>query len=262
MANEMQKTFTDIVNDVQTTVNARLEEVREALKSGNLVEYGTAMAALKKAVSALNDAKCNVAYSEFMKADAPMIAAVKQFYITLTKIKEERDKDGDSDAIIGVNLEDKSARIDLEKFCEFARLDKTWARKCCELRDLLELRETELYALAPDKLASKSFYFINAARKKKEGATPDSNTQIVTKLQEIIDAAIFVDNGEGKNAYKCNNHDIAFIQDAVTKFDAKSKCSIAMLNERQFKTVMMSVFARCLGESYSVKTGATKKSST
>ncbi len=35
--------------------------------------------------------------------------------------------------------------------------------------------------------------------------------------------------------------------------DAKEKCTIAMLNERQFKTVMMSVFAHCLGEAYKVK---------
>lgn len=255
---EEKKTYEEIASDVQEIVNKRLEEVRAALRDGDLNAYGVAMAALKKAVASLNDAKCNVAYAEFMQSETPMIAAIKKFYITLTKIKEERDKDSDSDAVIAVSLESKDARIDLEKFCDFAHLDKTWAHKCCELRDLLELRETELYALAPDKLASKSFYFINAARKKKEGATPDSNTKIVTKLQEIIDAAIFVDNGEGKNAYKCNNHDIAFIQDAVTKFNPKEKCSIAMLNERQFKTVMMSVFARCLGESYSVKTGGKK----
>ena len=61
------------------------------------------------------------------------------------------------------------------------------------------------------------------------------------------------------NIYKCTNHDVAFVQDSVTKMDTKEKCTIAMLNNRQFKTVMMSVFAHCLGEQYKVKAAKIKE---
>lgn len=250
-------TFVEIAKKTEDIAREALKSVSEALKGGDLVNYNKGMAVLKKAVSDCNLALCNVEYDKFMRAPNPMIAAVSQFYIEVFKVKEERDKD--TDLITGVSLEKKNARIDLEQFCKFGRLDTTWATNCSKLLALLVLRETDVYAIKPAELSKKSYYFISAANRKKDGETPDSNTQIVSLLQEIIDGVIFVDNGKGKNKYKCNNHDIAFIQDAVTKIDTKEKCTIAMVNERQFKTVMMSVFAHCLGEAYKVKATVAKK---
>ena len=252
-----KKTFADIASVCEKEAHSTLNEVVAALHKGDLVGYNKGMSTLKEKVTALNLSVCNVEYDKFMQTESPIIAAVKQFYIEVFKIKEERDKD--TDLITGVSLEKKKARIDLEKLCDFGRLDKTWATDAAKLLALLTLRETDVYAIKASELAKKSYYFISAATKKQNGETPDSNTQIVSLLQKIIDEAIFVDNGAGKNAYKCNNHDIAFIQDAVTKMDTKEKCTIAMLNERQFKTVMMSVFAHCLGEAYKVKVHVPKK---
>lgn len=252
----MAKTFSEIAKVHEDLSRKALESVRDALKKGDLPEYGKRMAVLKKEVNDFNLALCNVAYDQFMQAQNPMIAAVQQFYIETVKIKEERDKE--SDVLTGVSLEKKQSRVDLEKFCKFARLDTTWAADCSKLLALLTLRETNVFAIKPSDLAKKSHYFVVAASRKMDGETPDSNTQIVRLLQQIIDEAIFVDDGKGKNKYKCNNHDIAFIQDAVTKMDTKEKCTIAMLNERQFKTVMMSVFAHCLGESYQVRASKIK----
>ncbi len=232
---------------------AKLEAVRTALREKDLAAYGTAMTALKNAVNDWNTLLCKRMYTEFLRAENPMIAAVEAFYIEIRKIKE--DKADKSETVTGVNIETKKARIDLEKFCEFSdgELSLTWAHDSAKLLALLSLRETDVYNIKPSELAKKSFYFASQVRAKKEGETPDSNTQIVRLLQKIIDEAIFVDDGTGKNKYKCTNHDLAFIQDAVTKMDTKEKCTIAMLNERQFKTVMMSVFAHCLGEAYKVK---------
>ena len=241
----------------EAEVNAKLEGVREALRAKNLEQYGERFTELKKAVEDWNKVLSKKQYTEFLKADDPMIAAVSAFYIEVIKIKEDRAKD--SETITGVNLEKKQARIDLEKFCEFGELNMSWAHDSAKLLALLSLRETNVYSIKPSDLAKKSFYFAAAVRAKKEGETPDSNTQIVRLLQQIIDEAIFVDDGSGKNKYKCTNHDLAFIQDAVTKMDTKEKCTIAMLNERQFKTVMMSVFAHCLGEAYKVKPAKIKK---
>ena len=251
------KTYLEIAQGSEKIARETLETVRKALRDGKLPEYTDGMTDLKKKVAELNKCLCNVEYEKLLQTDAPMISAVKQFYVNGWKVKEEKDKE--TEAIIGVNLEEKQSRIDLEEFCEFGNLDRKWAHDCELLRDLLEVQKTEVYSMKPADLAKKSYYFISAMKKKAEGETPDSNTQIVRLLQQIIDEAIYIDNGKGKNAYKCNNHDIAFILDAVTKFDPKGKCSIQTLNARQFKTVMMSVFAHCLGESIVVKTAKAKK---
>lgn len=245
------------VGIAEKDANEALEAVRKALAEKDLAGYSKALATLTTKVKTLNECICKVKYAEFLATEHPVITAVKEFYIEVYKVKETREKDDGS--ITGVNLEKKKSRIDLEKFCEFGELDTAWARDCSKLLALLTLRETDVYAIKPAELAKKSFYFISQVRAKKEGETPDSNTQIVRLLQKIIDEAIFVDNGSGRNVYKCTNHDLAFIQDAVTKMDTKEKCTIAMLNERQFKTVMMSVFAHCLGEAYKVKAAKIKE---
>ena len=255
MANK--ETLEKYVGIAKKDADEALEAVRKALAEKDLAGYSKALATLTTKVKTLNECICKVKYAEFLATEHPVITAVKEFYIEVYKVKETREKDDGS--ITGVNLEKKKSRIDLEKFCEFGELDKTWAHDSAKLLALLTLRETDVYAIKPSELSKKSYYFIGAVRAKKEGETPDSNTQIVRLLQKIIDEAIFVDNGSGQNVYKCTNHDLAFIQDAVTKMDTKEKCTIAMLNERQFKTVMMSVFAHCLGEAYKVKAAKAKK---
>lgn len=257
MANTNKEALENVVGIAKKDVNEALEVVRKALADKDLAGYSKAMAVLTEKVKVLNECISKVKYAEFLATEHPIITAVKEFYIETVKVKESRDKNDGS--IDGVNLEKKKSRIDLEKFCQFGELDLSWTHDCSKLLALLTLRETDVYSIKPTELAKKSFYFISQVRAKKEGETPDSNTQIVRLLQKIIDEAIFVDNGEGKNVYKCTNHDLAFIQDAVTKIDTKEKCTIAMLNERQFKGVMMSVFAHCLGEAYKVKAAKIKE---
>lgn len=252
--------FQDTAKVAEKAAKEQLGVVKAALKAQKLDEYASAMTSLAGKVQELNKCLCNVQFDKFMRGKAPMIDAVRQFYIEVVKVKEEHDKD--TGAVTDVKFEKKNARIDLERLCDFGRLSKEWASDANKLLALLTLRETDVFAISPSELAKKSYYFISAAYRKQEGETPDSNRQIVALLQKIIDEAIFVDDGSGKNKYKCTNHDIAFIQDAVTKIDTKEKCTIAMLNERQFKTVLMSVFAHCLGEAYKVKAKKTKKDET
>ena len=248
-------TYTEVAKIAEDAANAQLLVVQQALRDKKLDEYAVGMAKLSASIQEWNKCLANVEYDRLSKEEYPVIAAVKQFYLTLFKVKEERDEENGT--VKSVKIEPKNARIDLEKFCRFADISIEWAEDAMKLLDLLTLRETNVYALTPEALAKKSYYFVTAARSKKEGETPDSNRQIVILLQKIIDEAIFVDDGTGKNAYKCTSHDIAFIQDAVTKIDTKEKCTIAMLNGRQFKNVLMSVFAHCLGEAYKVR--ATQK---
>ena len=259
-----EKTYVEIATLDREVAEASLEAVKTALTKNDMDAYNKGKTELEKKVKALNISICNVAYEEFTHEPNPMIAAVRAFHIKTVKITEVRNDE--TGAITDIRLDSRDSRIDLERFCDFCiankieGINKDWANKSSKLLALLVLRVTNVFALKPSELASKSYYFISAANRKKDGETPDSNTQIVRLLQEIIDDAIFVDNGKGQNEYKCTNHDIAFIQSALTKLATKEKCTIQTINERQFKTVIMSVFAHCLGEAYKVKAAKIKNS--
>lgn len=234
-----------------------LAATKVALGSKNIDEYKKSKKVLDEKVRDWNIVRDKLLYTELLSAENPMIEAVQRFYKMDKKVKEETSKDDDT--ITDVKFDYKKARIDLRAFCEYASLDLSWAEDSAKLLDLLSLREIDVFTMSPAELAKKSYYFISKANKKMEGETPDSNTQIVRLLQQIIDEAIFVDDGNGKNVYKCTSHDIAFIQDSATKMDTKEKCTITMMKPRFFESVMMGVFAHCLGEKYSVKVNKPKK---
>lgn len=244
----------------QKAVDAAHTKVNEALANKDLNEYGNAMAQLTKAVKALNEHICRAEYVKFTLEEHPMIAAIKQFKIETVVIKEEKNKE--SGIVVGVKLNKRETNIDLLKFCEFVQIDKTWAHEAFHLLELLALREADVFKMNPSELAKRTRYFCEKAAAKKNGETPDSNTQIVKQLQKVVDLAIFVDDGNGKNSYKCTNHDIAFILDAATKIDTKEKGTIAMVKERDFRIIMLNVFSHCIGEieAYKVVAPKAKKS--
>lgn len=249
MANKVK--LAEFAVKARAEADEALENANAAIKAKDLPAYNEAMNDLTEKVKTVNEFLCKIDYEGFLEQENPMIAAVKAFYIKTLRVKENRDKE--TDALVDVTLEERNTAINLERFCKHGDLDMTWAHDSNKLLELLALRETDVFKMTPAQLATKSHYFIANARAKKEGETPDSNTKIVKMLQKIIDEAIFVDNGKGENVYKCTNHDIAFIQDASTKIDTRAKCGIAMLSQSQFKRVMTSVFAHCLGEKYTVK---------
>ena len=250
-------TFTEIAQETRRVVDECVKSVNEAIHDGNLSAYNEKKSALDEQVKNLNTAICKVEYEKLGKEPAPIIAAVQQYYVDGFKVEEEREEE--TNALTCVKLADKKMRINLDKFCEVVGLDRTWVKLASELHDLLVLKKVGMYQATDAQLAKKSFYFISQNKRKAAGETPDSNTQIVAKLQACIDAAIFVDNGAGLNAYKCTNHDIMFIHDCITKKGNREKCSIDTINANKFKEVIMDVFAHCLGEAYKVRVAGAKK---
>lgn len=238
--------------------NNALEVVRNALRNNeNIDAYNVAMSDLKDRVDEYNGVIKKVDYVKFCDSETPVIEAVTQFFHKLIRVKENRDVV--TGTISSVNLEQTNARIDLEKFCDFAEISKEWTKETDRLLSLFVLRETNVFAMKPSEIIDKGNFFLSVATKKKNGETPDSNTQMVKQLQLIVDKTIFVDNGEGKNKYKCTVHDLIFCKDALTKLDAKEKCTIATMKPRQFRTVIMSVLAHILGEEYKIKAAGKKK---
>lgn len=255
----MALNYAEIAEMAKASVDADLASAKVALASKNLEAYEDAKTKLEKSVEQWNASLKNLAYAGFLTADKPLIAAIRQFYVTTYRVKETRDQDTRKTTDISVMPNEKT-RIDAEKFCEFANLDRKWLHGCSNLLALLQLRKTDIYTLKPDELSEKSYYFISAVRKKAKGETPDSNTKIVAQLQEIVDEAIFEDNGKGQNKHKCTHRDIAFIEDCAHQFDPKAKAGIKSLKTRGFQTVMVSVLYTMLtGEKYTVKNAKIKE---
>lgn len=242
----------------EKAANDTLIKVREALVAKDMDAYAEHYAKLERQVKSHNGDIVNCEYDRLSKESDPMIAAVKQFYVELKRVVEDKDKD--TGRVTGVNIETKKARIDLAKFCDFAKLDKSWINDTARLLVLLVSRKKNLLAMSSEELSKESLIFNEVVRELKDGETPNSNTQIVRLIQTIVDGAIFVDNGKGENAYRCTNHDILFISEAILKFNAKEKCTLDSMNDRQFQSVMMSVFAHILGEAYAIKEAKSRKS--
>ena len=242
----------------EKAANDTLIKVREALVAKDMDAYAEHYAKLERQVKSHNGDIVNCEYDRLSKESDPMIAAVKQFYVELKRVVEDKDKD--TGRVTGVNIETKKARIDLAKFCDFAKLDKSWINDTTRLLALLVSKKKNLLAMSSEELAKESLIFNEVVQELKDGETPNSNTQIVRLIQTIVDGAIFVDNGKGENAYRCTNHDILFISEAILKFNAKEKCTLDSMNDRQFQSVMMSVFAHILGEAYAIKEAKSRKS--
>lgn len=242
----------------EKAANDTLIKVREALVAKDMDAYAEQYAKLERQVKSHNGAIMNCEYDRLSKESDPVIAAVKQFYVELKRVVETKDKD--TGRVTGVNIETKKARIDLAKFYDFAKLDKSWINDTTRLLTLLVSRKKDLLAMTHDKLAKESLIVQEVVEELKEGKTPNSKTQIVKLIQAIVDSTIFVDNGKGENVYRCTNHDILFIDDAIMKFNAKEKCTLDSMNPRQFQSVMMSVFAHILGEAYTIKEAKSRKS--
>lgn len=249
--------YLDSMNSSAKAVNETLLKVREALTAKDMDGYGGHLAKLGEYVKTHNKDILNVEFDRLSKETNPMIAAVKQFYVELKRVVES--KDDETGRITGVNIETKKTRIDLAKFCDFAHLDKTWINQTARLLVLLVSKKRDLFAMSSDDLAKQSIVFHNVLNELKDGKTPNSNTQIVRLIQEIVDGTIFVNDGSGNNSYRCTNHDILFISEAVMKFNAKEKCALDSMNDRQFQSVMMSVFAHILGEAYAIKEAKSRK---
>ena len=235
----------------EEAVKEAVASVKNALKNGDLNAYGEARKNLDKDLSDYNACIRKEKFIELLREENPIIAAVKAFNVKALKVKEIRNEE--TDLITNITLAEKEVVIDLEEFCKYGELDTTWAHDTVVLLNLLAVRKTDIYKMTASELNKKSDIFIRAVKDKKDGKEPDSKKKIVDLIQKIIDEAIFVDNGEGKNAYKCTTHDILFIENTITKLSKKEKCTIEIIAPRAFKLVMMNVFAHCLGEAYKVK---------
>lgn len=211
------KEFEVLLAKHHSSIREGIDAYNKAFKEGKMAEMATAEADLKEAEGLYAQTKQNEVFTELAKAEKPVKAAITQYSFLIVGHKMRRDEDGNPEGF--EIIEDKVRQIDLVKFCKHCKLSTDWQYMVEKLNMLLAVRaatELKMTKRQIEKL-SESFYMSKLARDLDMGATPTSNTQIVKKLQRIMDALVFEPgNGEG-NVYKVNSHDVAYLLMCYTR---------------------------------------------
>ena len=231
-----------IISDHRENIVAKIGEYNEALKANDLAKTAHIEQELKDAEAAYAEAKCTEVFAELAKEENPVKAAVAAHSYLVVSHRPLRE-DGVAKGFEIV--EDKVRQIDLVKFCEFCKLPTSWKYAVEKFNQLLAMRTaTELkMTKAQIKKICDSFYMNDLARKVEMGDIPGSNTAICKQLQQVVDGVLFEDNGKGKNVFRVNNHDVAYLLMCYTK-RGKKTLTVAVAKNAYIHRLVLDVMHR------------------
>lgn len=149
-------------------------------------------------------------YSAIRTDENPMRKAILDLVYPQVKVKRLVDKKTNS---VSYELNEAFAYIDLielENFCG-SQIGHTpgWRYKPEDLARFLAAKATkELGGDWKDLIAN---FRMSKQAERTQIADPTSGAQLTKRLQEVVDAIYFVDNGSGLNVHKVTSKDIAFM---------------------------------------------------
>lgn len=241
-----------IISDNRENIVKKIGEYNEALKENDLAKATRTEKELKDAEAAYAEAKCVEVFGELSQSENPVKAAVAMHSYLVVSHRVMREEG----SVVGFEIvEDKVRQIDLVKFCEYIKVPTMWKYSVEKFNQLLALcTATELkMTKAQIKKICDSFYMSDLARQVEMGGTPDSNTAICKQLQQVFDAILFEDNGKGKNVYKVNNHDVAYLLMCYTK-RGKKVLSVAVAKNAYIHRLVLDVMHRVVtGKAYDLE---------
>ena len=241
-----------IISDNRENIVKKIGEYNEALKENDFSKATRIEQELREAETAYAEAKCVDVFSELAQSENPVKAAIAMHSYLVVSHKVKREEG----VITGFEIiEDKVRQIDLVKFCEFCKMPTLWKYSVEKFNQLLALRTANELKMtkAQIKKICDSFYMSDLARQVEMGGTPDSNTAICKQLQQVFDAILFEDNGKGKNVYKVNNHDVAYLLMCYTK-RGKKVLSVAVAKNAYIHRLVLDVMHRVVtGKAYDLE---------
>lgn len=240
------------ISELREEIVAKIGEYNEALKENDLAKATRIEQELKETEASYAELKSVEVFTELKEKENPVREAITTHSYLVISHKTLRE-DG---VVKGFEIiEDKVRQIDLVKFCKFCNLDTMWQYNVERFNQLLAMRAaTELkMTKAQIKKICDSFYMNDLARQIEMGGTPDSNTAICKQLQQVLDSILFEDNGKGKNVYRVNNHDVAYLLMCYTK-RGKKTLSIAVAKNAYMHRLVMDVAHRIVtGKAYDLE---------
>lgn len=235
-------------------------KLRTAIKSGKMNKVGEAEDALKKQESDVNKLRTIAVYQELLKTENPAKSALTLYQFSGIGHKMVREKG--STKVVDCEPVSKDIRVDILGMClyskgksEYKEVNGDWQYNASALNYLLCLRTARELKMTEKEIDTlcQTYYLKDKVREIKMGGVPDSNNKICALLQKTIDAILFEDDGKGKNVYKCNSHDVAFLLNAYTRKDKKELFTISVSKDSQFRFLVYEVMKRIMsGAHYGV----------
>lgn len=241
-----------IVTERRTAIIEKIDEYNEALKENDAAKMGRIEQELKEAESAYSEAKCKEVFKELKQADNPIKAAVEKHSYLVVSHKTIRE-DG---VVKGFEIvEDKPRQIDLVKLAKLCNVSPMWEHSVQRFNQLLAMRTAKDLKMsnAQIKKICDSFYMSDLARQIDLGGTPDSNRSIGKQLQLLVDGILFEDDGKGKNIYKVNSHDVAYLLKCYTKRGKKTLSVAVAKNAYMYRLVLDIMHRIVTGKSYDLE---------
>ena len=240
------------ISELREEIVAKIGEYNEALKENDLAKATRIEQELKETEASYAELKSVEVFTELKEKENPVREAITTHSYLVISHKTLRE-DG---VVKGFEIiEDKVRQIDLVKFCKFCNLDTMWQYNVERFNQLLAMRAANELKMtkAQIKKICDSFYMNDLARQIEMGGTPDSNTAICKQLQQVLDSILFEDNGKGKNVYRVNNHDVAYLLMCYTK-RGKKVLSIAVAKNAYMHRLVMDVAHRIVtGKAYDLE---------
>ena len=242
-----EKTKLEIAQEQYDTAladaNAALAE-----KSPNYEAYDEAILRLEEAEKAYAENVAKQMYEEYAATDAPIINIIKAYKYTIIGHKEKRNKDN-GNRIVSVDPITRKKSVDLLAFCKLAKLDTSWTDVASKFNQLMCLRAAKSLGCDVRSIA-KSYFLKEAVKKIAMGETPTSNTQVCKLLQRVIDNMLPNEDENGKAIYKCNNHDVAYLDHLYGKKSNKNDLAVRVSNDSFLRRILLDIAYRLVTGSH------------
>lgn len=244
MAQEAKKTPLEMAKD---KYEIALKAANDALGKNptDLVAYNAAMSDLDKAEKEYAKLAATAMYAEY--AGKPIVEIIKAYSYETLGHREKPSDDKDNPRIIAVDPVTKKRQIDLLAFCNHAKLDTHWELTASAVNQLMCLRAATELGADVAKIA-KSYFLRDKVKEIKLGKTPTSNTQVCKLLQTVIDE-ILPCNEDDTPAYKCNNYDVAYLDDLYGKKSNKNMLTVRVSNDAFFRRILVDICYRLVTNS-------------
>ena len=204
------KPATDVINDaVDIALKAAGTAVSAYSAAINHADEATKFMAADEAVNTLNAVIKAAAYGEWLKAENPFEAAIRELFVTEYKITTSKDKDGKPTS---ATLKSGKVIVDLQDFENSVKDRKlanhpNWVNDMSKLRESLILRAYyELYngSEAEKKTAVKLFATANniSTTIESNGGMPKdalSMTTLKTAIQDVVNKILFIPREDKQN---------------------------------------------------------------
>lgn len=198
--------------ELRTELEHNIALLNEAItNNASNDEVGKAIDAAETKCAELNNELRLEKYAAIRADENPMRKAILDLIYPQVKVKRIVDKKTNA---VSYELSDAFAYIDLielENFCG-SQIGHAagWRYKPEDLARFLAAKATkELGGDWKDLVAN---FHMSKQAERTQIADPTSGSQLTKRLQNVVDAIYFIDNGSGLNTLKVTSKDIAFMQ--------------------------------------------------